>query len=150
MLRVDFLPPDLVGRWAFERVVDDRLAGQTIGVEGAAVFSRRDDTTIDWREQGTMHLPSGDVPVTTHRVLTREGAGPWSVDFADGRGFHAWATGTELLHDCAPDLYRGRLDPEPASATAGVAPGAWTMRWAATGPAKDYVIDTRYEFRAAV
>jgi hypothetical protein len=129
-------PLDLVGTWHFHRVVDDRHAGETIQVEGIAVFRRADDGTIAWEERGTMHLASGGVAVETHRVLRADTAGSWTVDFADGRGFHPWATGQELVHDCAPDLYRGRLDPEPV--------GTWAMRWTATGPTKDYTIDTTY------
>lgn len=139
--RVNLDPTILLGAWAFQRTVDDRLAGQRIAVDGVARFTASGPTTLDWHERGTMHLPSGDVPVTQHRVLTREGAG-WTVDFADGRGFHPWAVGVELLHDCAPDRYRGRVDPAPL--------GSWTLRWEATGPAKDYIIDTVYRRSAAV
>jgi hypothetical protein len=149
----DLTPPDLVGEWTFERLVDDHRADQRIAVEGTAVFTRRDDATIDWHEHGTMHLPAGDVPVTTLRVLVRDDDATWTVDFADGRGFHGWSVGSELLHDCAPDLYRGRLDAGPRSDDASgrdPAPFAWTMCWAATGPAKDYVIETTYRFSTAV
>lgn len=127
-------PADLLGEWRFDRVVDDRF-GDRIDIEGTAIFERLGPSTIDWREHGTMQLPTGGVPVTTHRVLTLDAAGSWSVDFSDGRGFHPWAVGVELVHDCATDVYRGRLDP---------APSGWTMRWAAAGPAKDYVIETAY------
>lgn len=130
-------PAVLLGEWRFTRSVDDRRGGATLAAEGLATFTRRGRDTIDWHERGVLHLPAGDVPVTTHRVLTRPGSGSWAVDFADGRGFHAWAVGVELVHACSPDLYRGRLDPAPS-------PGGWTMRWAASGPAKDYVIDTGY------
>lgn len=129
------LPPDLVGRWAFERIVDDRRAGSRLTATGSAVFSRTGEAAIAWSEQGVLRLPGGEVPVEAHRVLRLDDARSWTVDFADGRGFHPWAVGAPLVHDCAPDVYRGRLDP---------APSGWTMRWEAAGPAKDYVIETAY------
>lgn len=132
-------PPDLVGRWAFERDIDDRRAGSRLTAAGSAVFSRAGEAAIEWSEEGVLRLPSGDVAVEAHRILRLDGARSWTVDFADGRGFHPWAVGADLVHDCAPDVYRGRLDP---------APSGWTMRWAASGPAKDYVIVTRYSRRS--
>jgi hypothetical protein len=136
---MSLLPPDLMGRWVLERVIRDELAQTTLRMSGTAEFVSVAPDSIDWVETGLLHLPTGPIPVTATRQLRRDALGKWTTDFADGREFHPWEVGTDLTHDCAPDIYRGRFDPAPAQGA-----DAWTMRWAARGPAKDYVIDSVY------
>jgi hypothetical protein len=125
-----------MGRWRFERTVDDRLTGRRTRVDGTASFTPDDVGRIRWREDGVMHGPDGDVTVSQTRLLDQDPAGAWHVLFADGRPFHDWRPGAVVTHGCAPDDYRGLIAASPGS--------GWTMRWAARGPAKDYVIDTAY------
>ncbi|MCU1527733.1 MAG: hypothetical protein JWP75_1496 [Frondihabitans sp.] len=137
-------PTDLLGRWTLDRTIYDHLEGTTITVTGTAEFVTPAPGRIDWVESGVLHLPAGDVPITATRHLRQEPDGAWATDFADGRAFHAWGVGVELVHECSPDMYRGRLEPELPAAGRCDRRDAWTMQWAATGPTKDYVIDSRY------
>lgn len=128
-------PTGLLGSWVFERVVDDRLAGRRLDVTGTATFTQ-EPSHISWVEHGTLLGQGADpVPVSQTRRLERASDGRWWVLFADGREFHPWGVGIDLEHACAPDAYRGHVDR---------APEGWHVRWAATGPAKNYVIDTDY------
>lgn len=61
------------------------------------------------------------------------------VLFPDGRFFHeaAFAQGlAHVVHECAPDLYRGRYR------LAG--PDRWWLSWRVTGPRKDLVITSLF------
>lgn len=136
-------PSDLLGRWSLDRTIYDRLEATRILMAGTTRFVTPAPGRIDWVEEGVLHLPGGDVPVTATRHLRREPEGSWATDFADGRAFHPWAVGVELVHECSPDTYRGWLDDEGFGRADGTG-ATWSMRWAATGPAKDYVIESRY------
>jgi hypothetical protein len=129
-------PTALLGSWRFERTIDDRLAGRRTRVDGTATLSSDGAGRIRWSENGVMHGPGGDVPVSQTRLVAQDPAGAWQVLFSDGRPFHDWRPGAVVAHDCAPDDYRGLIARSPD--------GGWTMRWAASGPEKDYVIDTAY------
>lgn len=59
----------------------------------------------------------------------------WFVTFDDGRDFHPWEPGEEVVHPCAADTYVGRIEL--------VDPGTWTVEWHVTGPAKDYTMASR-------
>ncbi len=85
---------------------------------------------MSWEEQATWHRPGGDVAVRRMLRLARTEDG-WWVRFEDGRDFHRWAPGEEVVHDCAPDTYRGRV---------GGTPQAWTIVWDVSGPGKDYTM----------
>ncbi|WP_170159970.1 DUF6314 family protein [Frondihabitans australicus] len=131
-------PATLPGVWRFERTIDDRLQGRRIHVAGTATFAPRSDGAIAWDEEGLLDQGGDRVPVAAHRLLRRDAAGAWAVEFADGRPFHPWRVDAEVVHDCAPDDYRGRIDAEGGAA-------AWTQTWNVTGPMKDYTMVTRYE-----
>jgi hypothetical protein len=126
-------PTDLLGTWSVARTIDDRRAGERSTVDGTSMLERRDDGRIRWSEQGTLHR--GDLHVPVSRVLFVEprDAG-WFVTFDDGRDFHPWAPGDEVVHPCAADTYVGRIE------TPGV--DAWTVVWHVTGPDKDYSMTT--------
>lgn len=126
-------PADLVGAWTMTRTIDDRRASERATVDGTTELVRQDDGRIRWSEQGTLHSATGDIPVS--RVLFVEPRdGGWFVTFEDGRDFHPWAPGDEVVHPCAADTYTGRVDPD--------GPDRWTVRWDVTGPAKDYTMTT--------
>lgn len=126
----------LQGSWRFHRVIADARTGQRLLATGTAVFEQ-EDAAIRWRESGTLALPTGEVPVTTERRIVRTGDGDWVVEFADGRPFHPWVANDTLTYDCAPDTYTGTLKTTAPDAT-------WSMRWSASGPRKQNVIDTTY------
>ncbi|KQO62806.1 DUF6314 family protein [Curtobacterium sp. Leaf261] len=129
-----FRPTDVLGAWTLARTVVDRTAGDTRVVAGTTTLTSVHDGRVLWEESGTMTWSGGSVPVSRTLVVTDEGADGWMVRFADGREFHPWRPGTEVVHDCAPDVYRGFVDGSPA---------AWSVVWEATGPAKDYRMESR-------
>jgi hypothetical protein len=128
-----FLPTDVLGEWTLARTVLDRAAGETRSVTGTTTLTLVRPGQVRWEESGTMTWAGGSVPVSRTLLVTAEhtdeGAEEWTVRFADGAAFHPWRPGTEVVHDCAPDVYRGCVDGSPA---------AWSVVWEATGPAKDY------------
>lgn len=115
------------------RTIDDRAKSEQSTVDGATALALEPDGRIRWSEQGTLRTADRVLPVS--RVLfveQREDA--WFVTFEDGRDFHPWAPGDEVVHPCAPDTYVGQVDvPDP---------DRWTVRWDVTGPAKDYTMLT--------
>ena len=60
-------------------------------------------------------------------------AAGWWMRFDDGRDFHPWTPGEQVVHPCAPDTYCGVV--------AG-SPERWTVQWDVTGPRKDYTMRT--------
>ncbi len=61
--------------------------------------------------------------------------GRWWMTFADGRPFHPWVLGEQVIHPCAEDTYRGLIE----------RPGAdeLIITWQVDGPAKDHLIVSR-------
>ncbi|AWB93090.1 hypothetical protein C3E78_13225 [Aeromicrobium chenweiae] len=115
------------------RTIDDRLKSERSTVEGTTDLALEADGRVRWSEQGT--LRTGELVLPVSRVLfveLRDGA--WFVTFEDGRDFHPWAPGDEVVHPCAPDTYVGRVEV--------VDPDRWDVRWDVTGPAKDYTMTT--------
>ena len=126
----------LLGRWSVERTVYDRRAE----VEG------RFRGTVDFR---TAHIPgvvlqedegrltwNGKAFPASRSLRRRARAdGTASVEFADGRPFHAldlrtgaWST----VHPCAPDRYEGSF--------AACSADEWHQEWRVSGPAKDQLL----------
>lgn len=128
-------PRQLLGTWAFERVVDDRRAGEAVHVTGSTLLSE-DGHGIRWSEEGVMRRGGLELPVS--RVLRLvPGDEGWVVTFEDGRDFHPWQPGGEVVHLCGADTYRGTVE-------LGLdADGAWSVTWRVSGPTKDYEMVTR-------
>ena len=125
-------PTDLLGTWRLERVIDDRQLGETSRVDGSLALAETGPGEVSWEERASWHRPDGDVAVRRGLRIVRTDDG-WWVRFGDGRDFHPWTPGEEVVHDCAPDTYRGRV-----SGTTR----AWTIVWDVTGPGKDYTMTT--------
>jgi hypothetical protein len=131
-------PTVLLDAWHLERqILDDRAEGEArrMLVVGHARFVARDPGLIEWREEGILHHPVGDLPVSATRRIRLDGS-TWRVEFADGRPFHDWIPDAEVVHGCEPDVYVGLVSAAGDS--------DWGMRWAASGPAKSAVIVSRY------
>ena len=132
----------LAGDWQLSRVVTDHLTGETLALSGRASF-RPDGAGLAYEESG--HWTGGALQGMTGRqsYLWRAAPGRIEVLFPDGRLFHALGLplqdGAEILHDCAPDTYRG--------AYAFDLPGGFVQHWRVTGPRKDYL--SRSDFRRA-
>lgn len=134
-------PRTLLGAWRFERVIDDRLAGDRKTVEGTITLSDA-RPRVRWSEEGVLHLDGQDLPVTRTMFVEPRGDG-WYVVFEDGHDFHPWTTGEQVQHLCGRDLYSGRIDVGGRPEEAGrPEPVAWSVRWEVTGPEKDYTMTT--------
>lgn len=130
-------PRDLLGDWSFERVVDDHLAGELLHVTGTTTLSAADGGAVRWAEEGVLRRGSLELPVS--RVLhLAPGSEGWRVTFEDGRDFHPWEPGEEVVHLCGADTYRGLVELEP-----GGQAEAWRVTWRVSGPSKDYTMVTR-------
>lgn len=128
-----FAPTSLLGAWTMTRTIDDRLKSEQSTVDGTTDLEMATDGRVRWSERGT--LRTGELVLAVSRVLYVElRGGGWFVTFEDGRDFHPWAPGDEVVHPCAPDTYVGRVEV--------VDPDRWHVRWDVTGPAKDYTMTT--------
>jgi hypothetical protein len=158
---------NLPGRWALHRTIEDRRGQDVtasgvadfVGLSDGRVRWHESGTMHHARAEMTFTRTLYLKPVTD----AAEGGEGWEVTFEDGRPFHPWpdpetverhrsaagasgdactegrarTSGTDFVHVCTPDLYRGVLV-EP------VGTDEWTLRWDVTGPRKDYVMTTRY------
>ena len=132
-------PTTLLGTWVLTREIEDRRAGERHHVEGTLELGLDGADRVRWVETGLWHHPAGDVEVHRRLWLERldgsdEDGGQWWVRFEDGRDFHPWRPGREVVHPCAPDTYRGTV--------AGTVQ-EWEVTWEVTGPAKDHTLRTR-------
>jgi hypothetical protein len=126
-------PRELVGRWQLHRRISDRLLGAYGTVTGELVVIP-DGDGVRWDERGTLRWAGVERPVT-RAYLLRPGAGGWQVLFADGRPFHPWLPGQQVIHACRADVYTGlvALDPDRVRTL-------WDIR----GPRKDQRLVTRF------
>lgn len=122
-------PHALVGRWRLERVVDDRRTGEQHAVDGVLELADA-GAELRWEEQMVWHRPEGDVDVRRGLRLAMTADG-WWVRFEDGRDFHPWRPGEEVVHPCTPDTYAGSVTGDLRR---------WSITWHARGPAKDYTM----------
>lgn len=134
-------PHYFLGRWAFDRRIDDRLAGLTGRVTGEAAFEPGADglARLDYAETGTLDY-GGRRSQASQRyawvflgperveILNSEGAPLCVVDLA-ATGV-AWA-----CHLCGEDHYETRILVEPTG---------WRQIWRVAGPRKDYLSETAY------
>lgn len=125
-------PSELLGTWRLTRVIDDHLLGEVSHLDGCLELTRGGADVVLWEEQATWHRAGGDLAVSRGLRVERAADG-WWVRFQDGRDFHPWRPGEQVVHDCAPDTYRGTVTGTTE---------AWTVVWEATGPRKDYRITT--------
>lgn len=131
-------PTDLLGTWTLERTIDDRLAGERSTVDGVTELTWQDDGRVRWHETGTLHRGDLDIPVSRTLFVEQRPTG-WFVTFDDGREFHPWQPGDEVVHPCNADTYTGRVDVE--------ADDRWVVEWQVAGPAKDYTMTSRLTSR---
>ena len=120
----------LVGTWALTRSVRDGDRSGTVA--GAMVISPAPQG-LRWREQGTLTMGALVVPVTRTSYLTEIAGEPW-MTFEDGRPFHPWRPGEQVVHPCGEDVYVGRV---------AVADDEIATVWRVTGPGKDQLLTTR-------
>ncbi|MDX1575485.1 MAG: DUF6314 family protein [Kiloniellales bacterium] len=137
----------LTGAWEIRRSLDDRLRGERGSFEGRATFSRGEDGTLAYREEGRLAL--GGFETLAHQryhyafpAFDRAPHRPpqrAEVRFADGRPFHELDLGDGLWtagHRCGADVYRGRFR--------AFGPDRWWVRWIVTGPLKDQALESLF------
>jgi hypothetical protein len=125
-------PETLLGTWNLARTIEDRRLGEEGTLTGVLDLTEEQPGRIRWEERATWHRTGGDVAVSRRLRLERADHG-WWMRFEDGREFHPWAPGEPVVHDCAPDTYRGQVSGTP---------DGWSVTWEVTGPEKDYTMTT--------
>jgi hypothetical protein len=125
-------PDTLLGTWSLARTIEDRRLGEDSYLTGVLDLTEEQPGLIRWQERATWHRRGGDVAVGRRLRVERADDG-WWVLFEDGREFHPWAPGEPVVHDCAPDTYRGQVSGTP---------DGWSVTWEVTGPEKDYTMTT--------
>ena len=118
------------------RRIRDIKTHETGRLHGIAEFVR-DGDGIRFEERGVLVLPQTRAEARRDYRFVPESDHAFSVFFADGRFFHRAAVAggsAHVVHDCAPDTYRGRYR--------FPAPDRWSLSWRITGPRKDLVIST--------
>jgi hypothetical protein len=126
-------PDELVGEWTIDRQVSDLRAG-IVGAFTGTLLVTADGDDFRWDESGTLHWSDYSGTAERHLLLRRHD-GAWWMCFADGRLFHPWQVGGEVVHPCAADVYRGAIEPTGAD--------EFTIRWDVTGPSKRQLIVSR-------
>jgi hypothetical protein len=96
---------------------------------------------LNYEEAGELQFGAyrGDVTARYRFVIDDGNTGAIAVLFADGRLFHRLDLSSgrdDVLHDCAPDRYRGRYR--------ATGPDGWASSWHIAGPRKRMLIATRY------
>jgi hypothetical protein len=113
------------------------LKTQALGrLHGTADF-RPYQGGLRFTERGVLTLPTARTEAQRTYRFVIDGDDQFSVFFADGRPFHRAEVASGIayvVHDCAPDTYRGRYR--------FAAPDRWSLSWRITGPRKDLVIST--------
>jgi len=94
---------------------------------------------LRYNESGTLIFGSYQGPAIQSYAFVCLTPSTAAVQFEDGRPFHdldLTAGRADIVHACAPDLYRGRYR------VGG--PESWSLAWIVTGPRKRLRIATRY------
>lgn len=123
-------PDELVGEWTIERQVSD-LRAELVGRFSGTLRVSADDDGYCWDESGTLYW-GGYTGSAERHLLLRRHEGDWWMCFGDGRLFHPWQGGGEVVHPCVADVYRGLIEPTDRN--------RFTITWDVTGPAKRQLI----------
>jgi hypothetical protein len=141
----------LRGRWRAERVLTDFRSGQTGSFSGVATFAERPaglaaglagaatpaGLVIAYREQGELSFGGHRGPASRSLLYLPAAEGAATVLFADGRPFYQLDLRSgrcRAEHPCGSDSYLVTVQVVGAD--------AYTERWRASGPGKDYEMTT--------
>ncbi|HUF87626.1 MAG TPA: DUF6314 family protein [Thermohalobaculum sp.] len=123
------------GRWRMARLVAGPGGEVTAAFAGTCRFAP-DGEGLVCEESGILRHRSGRYRAGRVTLWRFAGAGRVEVRFADGRPFHAFsAERPETEHRCGADRYRVAYAFDA---------DRWLSRWLVCGPAKDFVMTTRY------
>jgi hypothetical protein len=123
------------GRWQMVRIIENLPQGVIGEFWGECAFEP-DGDGLTCTEAGVLRFRGNDYAATRVSLWRFPGGGRVEVRYEDGRPFHDFPEREPAaVHDCGDDHYRVEYD---------FGEGTWLSRWAVTGPAKDYVMTTRY------
>lgn len=129
-------PEFFAGTWQMVRIIENVSEGVIGEFWGEARFTP-DGAGLTCRETGVLRFRGADYHAERASLWRFDANGRIEVRYEDGRPFHEFAFDEpEAVHDCGEDRYRVSYDFE--------SPTAWLSRWEVTGPAKDYMMTTRY------
>jgi hypothetical protein len=124
------------GRWQMIRIIENVPEGVIGEFWGEARF-QPDGTGLTCREEGVLRFRGEDYHAERVSLWRFPGGERIEVRYEDGRPFHDFVLDDpQAVHDCGEDRYRVAYEFE--------GPTAWVSRWEVRGPAKDYVMSTRY------
>ncbi len=125
------------GRWQMVRIIENLAEGVIGEFWGEARFEP-DGEGLICREAGVLRFRGADYHAERASLWRFPGGGRIEVRYDDGRPFHDFIEDDpQAVHDCGEDRYRVSYDFEEGDT-------AWTSRWEVEGPAKDYMMTTRY------
>lgn len=123
------------GRWQMVRIIENVPEGVIGEFWGEAEFAP-DGEGLSCQEAGVLRFKGHDYHAERGSLWRFPTDGRVEVQYEDGRPFHDFiADEPEAVHQCGDDLYR---------VSYAFAPDAWTSIWDVRGPAKDYIMTTRY------
>lgn len=123
------------GLWRVARLIRDPAGAVSAAFAGSCRFEP-DGEGLSCRESGVLRLAGGRYRAARATLWRFPGAGRVAVLFEDGRPFHEFgADRPEGVHLCGADRY---------FVTYRFGADSWLSRWVVSGPAKDYVMTTRY------
>jgi hypothetical protein len=121
------------GHWQMMRIIENVCS---FSPDGA-----RNSGGLICREQGVLRFRGADYHSGRISLWRFPGQGRIEVLYDDGRPFHDFAAEKpEATHLCGEDRYRVSYQFDP-----GGAADTWLSQWDVKGPAKDYVMTTRYQ-----
>ncbi|MFQ5564896.1 MAG: DUF6314 family protein [Paracoccaceae bacterium] len=123
------------GPWQMVRIIENVAEGVIGEFWGECAFTP-DGAGLTCREQGVLRFRGADYHSSRVSLWRFPGQGRIEVRYEDGRPFHDFPEERpEATHLCGDDRYRVSYD---------FGAGTWLSRWEVKGPAKDYVMTTRY------
>ena len=128
MNTIDTIKNFIPSTWNFNRIIDDRLTGQSLLANGVL-----DLTQNQWQENGTM---DGNPFFQVYAIAYQK---ELCVSFSDGREFYRIDSpiGTyEISHLCGEDLYTGLWVGNDRCIN---------LQWDVKGKRKDYTMRTTYQ-----
>ena len=131
------------GHWQMMRIIEnvpEGVIGEFWGECAFAPDGAHESGGLTCREQGVLRFRGADYHSGRVSLWRFPGQGRIEVRYEDGRPFHDFtAEEPEATHLCGEDDYRVSYEFGPEGDTA-----TWLSRWDVKGPAKDYVMTTRY------
>jgi len=123
------------GHWQMVRIIENVPEGVIGEFWGECSFAP-DGQGLTCDENGVLRFRGADYHSGRVSLWRFPGRGHIEVRYQDGRPFHDFdADKPEATHLCGDDHYRVSYD---------FGQDTWLSRWQVVGPAKDYVMTTRY------